>query len=170
MQKSSAAKAQWRSFLAVVAFCALRRDVHAVALRIEVGAKLFASLAKISERFGLVVKAAKERLFGVVVAHQTEIALRRRAALVCQFHQKTDPARVPAAEMAGREGEIAQAIEDRLALIHFDRQWIMRSVTDDDVGAGIDRGLGNVGHVLQRLAAKPPVTGGDDDVDLRPQR
>src|SRR6202021_780261 len=96
--------------------CALRRDVHAVALRTEVCAKLFASLAKISERFGLVVKATKERLLDVVIAHQTEIAVRHRAALVSQFHQKTDPARVPAAEMAGREGEIARPVEARLPL------------------------------------------------------
>ena len=74
------------------------------------------------------------------------------------------------AEMAGRKGEIAQAVEYRPALIDFDRQQIMRPVAHHDVGAGIDRRVRDIRHVLQRIAPQPPMAGGDDDIGLRPQR
>ena len=46
----------------------------------------------------------------------------------------------------------------------------MRAVADHHVGPGIDRGVGNLGHVVEHLLAQPPMARGDDNVGLLAHR
>ncbi len=46
----------------------------------------------------------------------------------------------------------------------------MRSVADDDVGAGLDRCVRNLGHVIEHLLAEPPMARRDDEVGFPAQR
>ena len=46
----------------------------------------------------------------------------------------------------------------------------MRPVPDDDVGAGVDRGMRDLVHVVEHLFAEPPMARGDDEVGIPAQR
>ena len=104
-----------------------------------------------------------------VAADEAEMA-RDSAAIEGDIDQDADPSDMFAAEMAGRKGQIAEAIKDRPAVIDFDRQQIVRPMAHDHIGARIDRRVRDIGHVLQRIAPKPPMAGGNDDVGLRAER
>src|SRR5215472_18864853 len=71
--------------------------------------------------------------------------------------------------MPGVKREAAEPVKDWLTLVDLDRQRIVRAMADDEVGAGIDRSMGNLAHVLQNLPADAPVAGGNDNVGLCPQ-
>src|SRR5439155_15104194 len=70
------------------------------------------------------------------------------------------PVAVGPAAMPGAEREAAETIEDRLSPIHLDRPGVVRSVTHDHVGAGIDRRVGDLDLVVEtwpvRVDGKPP--------------
>ena len=72
--------------------------------------------------------------------------------------------------MAGVEGEVAQPVKDRFSPIDLDRQGVVRSMTDHDIGAGVDRRMRDLGHVLQHLLAQPPMARCDQDINTRAQR
>ena len=77
---------------------------------------------------------------------------------------------MPPPAMPGMEREAAEPVEHRLAAVDLDRQRIMRPVADDDVGAGVDRGMRDLAHVVEHLLAETPMARRDDDVGLSPQR
>ena len=83
--------------------------------------------------------------------------------------QHADPVAVLAPAVAGVEREAAEPVEDRLALVDLHRQRVMRAVADDDVGAGVDRGVRDLGHVIEHFLVQAPVVGADHDVRLRAQ-
>ena len=68
------------------------------------------------------------------------------------------------------EQEVAEAVEDRLALVDLDGRDGVDAVSHDDIGAGIDRRMGDLLLVLQHLVPQAPVVRRDQDVDLRPER
>ena len=68
------------------------------------------------------------------------------------------------------EGETAETVEDRLVLVDLDGRDGVDAVSHDDVGAGIDRRMGDLLLVLQHLGPQAPVVRRDQDVDLRPER
>ena len=43
-------------------------------------------------------------------------------------------------------------------------------MTDHDIGAGVDRRMRDLGHVLQHLLAQPPMARCDQDINTRAQR
>jgi len=98
-----------------------------------------------------------------------EMAASNGTLLDHYFNQPANPAGMPSAEMAGAEREIAKTIGERSALVDFDWQWVMRPMSHHYIGTGIDRGVCNVRHVLQRFAPEAPVARCDDNVDLRAQ-
>jgi len=53
--------------------------------------------------------------------------------------------------MAGMERKAAEPVEDRLLLVDLDRQRKVRPVADHEVGAGVDRPVGDLPHVLEDL-------------------
>ena len=63
--------------------------------------------------------------------------------------------------MPGVEREAAEAVENRLALIHLDRAGVVRSVTHHHVGAGSDRRVGDLDLVVEHILEQSPVMGGD---------
>ena len=68
------------------------------------------------------------------------------------------------------EGEASETVEDRLALVELDGRDGVDAVAHDDVGAGIDRRMGDLLLVLQHLVPQAPVVRRDQDVYLRPER
>jgi hypothetical protein len=144
-------------------------DPHAVALGFKCRAELAASRTAIGEGFHLVDEAAQERLVVRVAAHEMEMAASNGTVIDHYFNQPANPAGMPAAEMAGAESEIAKTIGERSALVDFDWQWVMRPMSHHYIGTGIDRGVCNVRHVLQRFAPEASVARCDDNVDLRAQ-
>ena len=71
-------------------------------------------------------------------------------------HHHAEPVAVAVPAMPGMKREAAQPVKDRLAAVDFDRQRIMRPVADHHVGAGIDRRMADLGHVLQHFACRRP--------------
>ena len=65
--------------------------------------------------------------------------------------------------------EIADAVDDRLALVDLDPQRVVPAMADVDVGAGVDRGVRELAHEHRRLVAALAVgdvemVGDDDEV------
>src|SRR5205823_14817662 len=100
---------------------------------------------------------AKDGFVPLVVPYEAKARLGDAAAPDLALRQHADPVAVPAAAMAGVKREAAETVEDRLAAIHLDRQRIMRAVPDHDVGAGIDRGMRDLAHIVEHLFAEPPM-------------
>ena len=75
-----------------------------------------------------------------------------------------------AAEMACMEREAAQTVVNRLAFIDLNRQRIVRTMADHDVGAGIDRGVRDLRHVIEHVLMQAPVARGNHVIALRLQR
>ena len=72
-----------------------------------------------------------------------------------------------AAEVTRVERETAQTVVNRFALVDLDRQRIMRTVTDHHIGAGVDRRMRDLRHVIEYVLMQTPVTGSDDVIALR---
>jgi hypothetical protein len=136
---------------------------------LNVAPSLLLRAPAIGEGFRLVDEAAQERLVVRVAAHEMEMAASNGIVLDHYFNQPANPAGMPAAEMAGAEREIAKTIGELSALVDFDWQWVMRPMSHHYIGTGIDRGVCNVRHVLQRFAPEASVARCDDNVDLRAQ-
>src|SRR5262245_11126847 len=64
------------------------------------------------------------------------------------------------AAVTGVEGEAAQSVKNRLALVDLHRQRVVRAVPDDDVGAGIYGGMGYLRHVVEHFLVQAPVVRG----------
>src|SRR5271165_4093702 len=77
---------------------------------------------------------------------------------------------MPQTAMARVKRKAAEPIEDRPALMDLDRQEVMGSMADHDVGPGVDRGMADLGHIVKHLAADSPMTGSYDDIRLAAQR
>ena len=97
----------------------------------------------------LVLKDLREAKGGVVIAKISGVADRN------------------AAEVTGVERETAQAVVNRFALVDLDRQRIMRAVADHHIGAGVDRRMRDLRHVIEHVLMQAPVTGSDDVIALR---
>ena len=106
---------------------------------------------------GFIGQAAGHRLVACVVADELESGGGDRAVGDGGAHHHANPVAVPAAAMTGVEGETAEAIIDWFPAIHLDRQRIVRTVADHDVGAGIDRGMADLAHIGQHLLVQPPM-------------
>jgi len=73
---------------------------------------------------------------------------RALSVLERDFGEHADPVGVRPPAMAGLEAEVAEAVVDRPALVELDRQRIVRPVTHDDIGAGVDGCAADLGHIL----------------------
>ena len=85
------------------------------------------------------------------------VAPLNRFAVERDAREHADPVAVLAAAVAGVEGKAAQAVENRLALVNLDRQRKMRAVAHDDIGAGVDRGVRDLRHVVEHFLLQAPV-------------
>ncbi len=93
-----------------------------------------------------------------------------RFAFERDARQHTDPVTVLNAAVTGMKAKTAQAIEYRLAFVGFDRERKVRSVSHHDIGAGIDRRMRDLGHVLQHILLQSPVARRDHEIGFRAQR
>src|SRR5262249_60512844 len=101
-----------------------------------------------------------------IVADEAEIIRAAPSVLERHFGNHSDPVLVSAPEVASLEAKIAKTVIDWSPLIELDRQGIVRPVTHDDIGAGVDGCAADLGHILQWLASKAPMAGGNQGVDL----
>lgn len=79
-------------------------------------------------------------------------------------HQET--VEVAVAHLVPVEGEVAQRVEDRCALVDFDGLDLVRMRAVDDAGAGVDRGPGDLLLLVDErlLRGDAPVAGDDHEV------
>ena len=120
----------------------------------------------VGEFGGLVGQAARHRLVAVVVANELE-------ARVGGDRAARDARRAPSCRSSrracARHGRYGRRScpgrrRWRLPLIHLDRQRVVRAMADHDVGAGVDRGMGDLAHVGQHFLVQPPMAGRHHDV------
>jgi len=108
------------------------------------GAKLATAPGEVSHGVRLLGRTAEERLIGIVMAHEPHLAGRDPGAFYRKLDHKPDPVLVFASAVAGVEGQIAETVKDGPAAVELDRQRIMRTVADDDVGACLDCRMGAI--------------------------
>ena len=121
------------------------------------------------ERRLLVFERARHRLVHIVVPHELERRAFHRFAVECEARHHADPVAVFFSAVAGVERKTAEAVKDRPAAMHFDRQRVMRTVANHDVGTGIDGSAADVAHIGQRILTQAPMARSDNDVDVGPQ-
>ncbi len=83
-----------------------------------------------------------------IVADEAEIIRAAPSVLERHFGNHSDPVVVSAPEVASLEAKIAKTVIDWPPLIELDRQRIVRPVTHDDIGAGVDGCAADLGHIL----------------------
>src|ERR1039458_3142111 len=145
-------------------------DGHLVALRRELAVESRGGGGNLTEDFAFVLQQAEHGLVVVVVADELKRGLFHGGAVEGHFREHADPIAVLHAAVPGMKGEAAETVVDRLFAIAFDRKREMRPVAEDDIGAGVDRGMGDFLHVLEDGLIYPPVARGDDDIALGLER
>src|SRR5450759_5941782 len=124
-------------------------DGHLVALRRELAVESRGGGGNLTEDFAFVLQQAEHGLVVVVVADELKRGLFHSGAVEGHFREHADPIAVLDAAVPDMKGEAAETVVDWLAAIAFDRQREMRPVTEDDIEAGVDRGMGDFLHVLE---------------------
>src|SRR5438876_3378142 len=108
---------------------ALPADDQLVAADREHRSELAAPAADLLDRPLVQVWVADIGLIALVVAHQRERDLDERRVVEGEARKHADPVTMCPAAVPRVEREAAEAVENRLALIHLDRTGVVRSVT-----------------------------------------
>src|SRR5262249_60683400 len=101
---------------------------HLSAFGRKLGAEWRAASGDIGELLGLLAHVAGNGLVAVIVPHELERDVLDSLPSDRRPHHRADPVAVLAAAMAGVEGEIAEPIEHRLALVDLHRQPTMTAM------------------------------------------
>src|SRR5262249_25555995 len=138
------------------------------------GAELLRSGDQLVHPVALVGDGPEQRLVGLVVADWHTRHLDDLLVLHGDPGQQAQPVdrlggAVPAAVSLVERGA-AKTVEDRLALVDLDGRDVVDAVSHNDVGASIDRRMGDLLLVLQHLIPQAPVVRRNQDVDLQPER